>query len=119
MRTAVPKGQGCKTQRRMAIDRRIVGLGGGGDTAEQTRLLHDYVLGLTGKERPRLLYLPTALADSVHTGEGAVDFYERFARRTDASVLQTFPWPPEHLREAVLEQDAIRVSGGHTANMLA
>ena len=31
----------------------------------------------------------------------------------------TFPWPPENLREVVLEQDAICVSGGNTANMLA
>jgi dipeptidase E len=100
----------------MAIDRHIVGLGGGGDTADQTKLLHDYVLGLTGKERPRLLFVPTAAGDDESY---SFWFYERFARRSEASVLQTFPWPPEHLRELVLEQDAICVSGGNTANMLA
>ena len=48
----------------MTMERHIVGLGGGGDTPEQTDLLHDYVLGLTGKERPRVLWVPTASADN-------------------------------------------------------
>ena len=71
--------------------RRIVGLGGGGDTFEQTNLLYDYVLGLTGKERPRLLYISTAVAES---DAAIVGFYERFAGRGELSHLKTFPWPP-------------------------
>jgi peptidase E len=97
-------------------ERHIVGLGGGGDTPEQTRLLHDYVLALTGKERPRLLYVPTAVGDR---DEAIVGFYERFAGRGELSHLKTFPWPPADLRELILSQDAISVSGGNTANMLA
>ena len=46
-------------------------------------------------------------------------FYDRFARRAEASTLLTFPYPPADLRELVLSQDAICVSGGNTANMLA
>jgi peptidase E len=100
----------------MAMLRHIVGLGGAGDTPEQTTRLHDFVLGLTGKERPRLLWVPTAAADS---DEYTVWFYENFSRRAEVSTLMTFPWPPENLRELVLGQDAICVSGGNTANMLA
>jgi dipeptidase E len=97
-------------------ERHIVGLGGGGDTREQTDRLYDYVLGLTGKERPRVLYVPTAIAEDA---EGIVSFYERFRGRGELSHLRTFPWPPENLRELVLSQDAINVSGGNTANMIA
>jgi dipeptidase E len=100
----------------MTMERHIVGLGGGGDTPAQTALLHDYVLGLTGKDRPRLLWVPTASADNT---EYTVWFYESFSRQAEVSTLMTFPWPPENLREVVLEQDAICVSGGNTANMLA
>jgi dipeptidase E len=100
----------------MAVERHIVGLGGGGDDEEQTRLLYDYVLELTGKERPRQLYVPTAVAESA---EAIVGFYERFARRGELSHLRTYPWPPQELRELILGQDAICVSGGNTANMLA
>jgi len=93
-----------------------VGLGGGGDTGAQSELLWQYVLDLVGKDRPRMLYLPTAIGDHE---SGSVAFFERFARRTEASHLVTFPYPPPDLRAVILEQDAICVSGGNTANMLA
>jgi peptidase E len=98
------------------MERHIVGLGGGGETVEQSGLLWDYILGLTGKERPRILFVPTAAADNP---EYTVWFYERFAHRANASHLPVFPYPPENLRATLLEQDAINVSGGNTANMLA
>lgn len=100
----------------MTAERQIVGLGGGGDTPEQTQSLYDYILELVGKERPKLTYVPTAIGDHE---SGALTFYERFARRGDVTILNTFPWPPRDLREQILAQDAICVSGGNTANMLA
>jgi peptidase E len=98
------------------MERHIVGLGGGGDTEEQTWLLYDYVLGVTGKPKPKLLYVPTAVAESA---EAIVGFYERFRDRAELNQLRTFPWPPANLRDLILSQDAICVSGGSTANMLA
>lgn len=98
------------------MERHIVGLGGGGDTEEQTRRLNEYVLGLTGKERPRVLFVPTASKEDL---DYTVYVYERFARRAEVSHLFTFPWPPQNLRELILSQDAIKVGGGNTANMLA
>jgi peptidase E len=103
----------------MAVERHIVGLGGGGDEREQTLRLYDYVLALTGKERPKVLYVPTAIADSAYTAEGTVMFYETFRERAEPSHLYTFPWPPADVRDLILAQDAISVSGGNTANMLA
>jgi dipeptidase E len=100
----------------VAAERRIVGLGGGGDTVAESELLWQYVLDLVGKDRPRMLYLPTAIGDHE---SGSVAFFERFARRTEASHLVTFPYPPPDLRGLILAQDAICVSGGNTANMLA
>jgi dipeptidase E len=98
------------------MERHIVGLGGGGDTEQQTMLLYEYVLGLTGKSQPRLLYVPTAVAESA---DAVVGFYERFRGRGELNHLLTFPWPPGDLRDLILSQDAICVSGGNTANMLA
>jgi peptidase E len=100
----------------VAATRHIVGIGGGGETDEQTDRLYDFVLGLTGKERPRVLFVPTASADD---DSYTVFFYERFRARAEPSHLYTFPWPPPGLRELVLSQDAIHVGGGNTANMLA
>jgi peptidase E len=97
-------------------DRQIIALGGGGDTPAQSGLLWSYVLDVVGKGRPRMLYVPTAIGDSE---AGIVSFYDRFARRAEASHLLTFPYPPDDLRGLILSQDAICVSGGNTANMLA
>jgi peptidase E len=82
---------------------------------EQVDLLFGFVLGLTGKERPRLALSPTA---SMERDDEIAWFLERNSGRAEVSVLRTFPWPPEELREFVLAQDAIWVGGGSTANLL-
>jgi peptidase E len=94
----------------------IVAIGGGGDTLEQTRALFRHVLSLTGKERPRVIHVPTAMGDAP---EGIVWGYERLGRLCDLSHVRFFPYPPGDLRELLLAQDAIYVGGGNVANMLA
>lgn len=93
-------------------DRIIVPIGGGRfcDGAAE------FLVGLTGKERPRLLYIGTASAEAP---DQALRNYDRFGRLAEVSRLEFFPWPPEDLRTTVLEQDLIFVGGGNTANMLA
>jgi peptidase E len=95
---------------------RIVGLGGGGYTEEQQRKLRAYVLELTGKERPRICFVPTAVGDQT---EGIVRFYEAYAGLGELAHLKFFPYPPEDLRAFALAQDVLVVSGGNTANLLA
>jgi dipeptidase E len=95
-------------------ERHIVGMGGAGDSDEQTWLLYDYILGLA--RGTRILYVPTA---SRENPELIVLFYERFRGRAECATLRFFPWPPEGMRELVLAQDVIVVGGGNTANMLA
>jgi peptidase E len=97
-------------------ERHIVGLGGGGETPEQTARLHDYVLRLTDKERPRHMWVPTAIAEDP---AGFQTFHDRFGSRCELTSLRTFPYPADQLRDVVLAQDVICVSGGNTANMIA
>jgi dipeptidase E len=96
--------------------RRIVGLGGAGETDEQTDALMRYLLDLTGKERPRVCYVPTASADAA---DAIVRTYDRLGRLAEVSHLPLFPWPPEDARGLLLGQDLVFVGGGNTANMLA
>jgi len=96
--------------------RQILALGGAGTTDDESARLTRYLLGLTGKERPRILLVPTASAED-HTR--IVTFYARHIRIAEPSHLSFFPWPPPDLRELVLDQDVVYVSGGNTANMLA
>ena len=80
------------------------------------RLLEDYVFGLTGKERPRVLFVPTAVGDAPDL---TLRGYSALGDRARVSHVSFFPWPPPDLRKAALEQDVIFVSGGNTANALA
>jgi peptidase E len=94
----------------------IVAMGGlSWDDAER-RGLEDYVFGLTGRERPRVLVVPTAVADDF---EATLRLFTQIGDRAQVSYLPFFPWPPSDLRQLALEQDAIYVTGGNTANALA
>jgi dipeptidase E len=75
-----------------------------------------FLVGLTGKERPRLLYIGTAMAEDPASTLRA---YDQFGRLAQVGRLEFFPWPPEDLRSTVLDQDLIFVGGGNSANMLA
>ena len=94
--------------------RHIVAIGGAGLSEP---LIRRFVLDLTGKPNPRVLYLPTAMGDAP---EGIVTFYESFARDgCQTSHLPLFHRRHEDLAPVILEQDVIYVGGGNTANMLA
>jgi peptidase E len=93
----------------------IVAIGGLGDDGEAGVLIR-FVLGLSGKERPRVCLVPTASAESPDL---LVRFYAELSGFAECSHISFFPWPPDGLRELVLSQDALFVSGGNTANMLA
>jgi dipeptidase E len=78
--------------------------------------LRDYVLDLTGKPRPRVAYLPTAVGDS---DQAIRFFYERFAAsRCEPYHVRLFGIP-DRPNEQLREADVVLVSGGNTANMLA
>jgi peptidase E len=94
----------------------IVAMGGLSWEDEERRRLEDYFLGLAGRERPRVLFVPTAAAEGA---EQTLWVYSQLAGRAEVSHLPFFPWPPPGLRELVLDQDVIYVSGGNTANALA
>jgi len=94
----------------------IVALGGLGEDDDSAGRLIRFALSLTGKERPRVCLVPTATNE---LPEYTVRFYENLNGVADCSHVSFFPWPRAGLREHVLAQDAIFVSGGNTANLLA
>ena len=98
--------------------RQIVAFGGGGFSMEAGNpLLDDFVLSLTGAERPRVCFLPTASGDADHY---VVRFYRAFdAGRCEPSHVSLFRRdhgadPAEHL----LAQDVIYVGGGSVLSLL-
>ena len=109
---------------RGAPTRHIVAMGGGGFSEEpENPLLDDFVLALAteraaalGRTRARVCLVPTASGDDPVLVR---DFYDAFARSSDATWLPLFDRAGRDPREVLLDQDAIYVGGGNTANMLA
>jgi peptidase E len=100
----------------MAVPR-IVAMGGGSlDFGRVDPLLEDFLFSLLGRDRPRICFVPTASADDRRVVAG---FFDAFATRADATWLPLFERRDADLRALILEQDAIFVWGGNTANMLA
>jgi dipeptidase E len=100
----------------------IVAFGGGGFSMEAGNpLLDDYVLSLTGSERPRVCFLPTASGDADHY---VVRFYRHFATRCEASHVSLFRRErgggavEGDVAAHLLEQDLIYVGGGNVVSML-
>lgn len=97
----------------------IVAFGGGGFSMEWgNTLLDDHVLALTGSERPRVCFLPTASGDADHY---VVRFYRAFtASRCEPSHISLFRRetgvgdPRTHL----LAQDLIYVGGGSLVSLM-
>ena len=86
---------------------------GGGATPEAVR---EHLLGLTGRQRPKVLLVPTASGeDPAQT----LRIYDAYSGRAELSRVEFFPWPPENLLDHTLAHDLIVVGGGNTANMLA
>jgi dipeptidase E len=96
---------------------RILAIGGSSVLPTSTDWpLHQYLLDLSGRERPRICFIGTASGDDESYRAG---FYATFARHADATDLTLFDRRVDDVAAFLLEQDVIYVGGGNTANMLA
>lgn len=97
--------------------RQIIAIGGGGFYRDADNLeLEKYVLRQTGKETPRVVFVPTASGEPDHY---VASFYAAFLKlNCRPSVLTFFKRTPD-LRSFLLNQDVIYVGGGNTKTMLA
>jgi peptidase E len=101
------------------MERQIVAFGGGGFSMEPGNpLLDGYVLGLTGKDNPKVCFLPTASGDADHY---IVRFYRTFcATGCHASHVSLFRRDSgvRDIEEHLLTRDVIYVGGGSVLSML-
>ncbi|MGB2712189.1 MAG: peptidase E [Conexibacter sp.] len=100
----------------------IVAFGGGGFSMEAGNpLLDDFVLSLTGRDRPRVCFVPTASGDADHY---IVRFYRTFAGLAEASHVSLFRRDrgsgavEGDLEQHLLAQDLVYVGGGSVVSLL-
>jgi dipeptidase E len=96
----------------------IIAVGGGGFGADPNNVIIDrYILSLTGKERPKVCFLPQASAESQ---QYIVNFFSAYTKLgAEPSWASLFGRVPNEWRDTILKQDVIYVGGGNTKTMLA
>ena len=95
----------------------IVAFGGTRPVGVGMHPLHNYILSLAGKDRPKVCCIPTATGDSP---ADLLRFYGNFpASLSEPSHLDLFKRTVRDIRDYLLSQDVIFVLGGNTANLLA
>lgn len=98
--------------------RRIIAIGGGEIKDGETRAIDKYILDVTGKSKPRLLFLPTASSDDQGYWK-TIDrvFGKELGALTSVLMLTQNPLDSE-IKEKIAQADVIYVGGGNTKMML-
>ena len=103
----------------MKTTRKIVAIGGGELRTLETTEIDKRIIALTGKKRPKALFIPTASGDAA----GYVETFEacygkEFGCQTRTLNLIQNPPAFEQMSALVLDSDLIYVGGGNTYRMM-
>ena len=95
----------------------IIAIGGGGGGRNQNhRKIEKYILELTGKENPNVVFFPTASAENQAY---IIQFYKCFTKMSCEPSHVTFFQRTPRLDSIINKADVIYVGGGNTKSMLA
>ncbi len=97
----------------------IVGIGGGLMAELENLPIDRAIVDLTGRQRPRALFVPTASGDSPERWQVFQDVYgARIGCQTDVLWLLDRRPSRDELEAAVLSADVVYVGGGNTLKMM-
>jgi len=95
----------------------IIAIGGGGFGRNPNhRKIEKYILELTGKEKPNIVFFPTASAENQAY---IIQFYKCFTKMSCEPSHVTFFQRTPRLDSIINKADVIYVGGGNTKSMLA
>jgi aminopeptidase N len=95
----------------------IIAIGGGGFGRNPNhRKIEKYILELTGKEKPNVVFFPTANAENQAY---IIQFYKCFTKMSCEPSHVTFFQRTPRLDSIINKADVIYVGGGNTKSMLA
>ena len=99
------------------MKKNIVAIGGGGFSRNNSSyLIEKYILNLSGKDCPKICFLPTASGDN---DSYIVRFYSIFNRLNCIPTHIEFFTRTTDIHQHIMKQDVVFVGGGNTKSMLA
>ena len=98
---------------------KLVAIGGGEMALGETLAIDKEIVSLTGKDRPRALFIPTASSDSREYWQGFQCVYgQELGCVTDVLYLLGVSPTKGELEQKILSSDLIYVGGGNTLKMM-
>ncbi len=99
--------------------KKIIAIGGGEIRDSETLAIDKDIIRLTKKERPKLLFVPTASSDSEDYFKGVDSYFgKKLGCKTDVLYLLKEEPSPKKIRNKILSSDIIYVGGGNTLKMM-
>jgi dipeptidase E len=97
----------------------IVAIGGGELKDLETLPIDRHIVKLSGRKRPKVLFIPTASNDALGYWETFQDVYgKRLGCETDALFLVRGKLSKKEIEAKILSSDIVYVGGGNTLRML-
>jgi len=98
---------------------KIIALGGGDIRQRDTLKIDKEIIKLSGKSKPRLLFLPTASSDSLgYIGDVKEYFGNFLGCRVSVLCLLNHQLTKQEIKNKILKTDIIYVGGGNTLKMM-
>ena len=95
----------------------IIPIGGGDISTQSTLKIDKYIIGLINKEKPKVLFIPTASGDMNSYVEKFTNYYQSLGCEVDALLLSTTD-NDNLIRSKIFTSDIIYIGGGNTARMM-
>ena len=95
----------------------IIPIGGGEISAQSTLKIDKYIVGLSNKEKPKVLFIPTASGDMQSYIDRFTNYYQSLGCEVD-TLLLSITSNDNLIRSKIFTSDIIYIGGGNTARMM-
>lgn len=97
---------------------KIVAIGGGEFSKQQTLSIDKYIISISGKANPVMLFIPTASNDAPEYIKRVENYFGSLGCKVCTLCLITNSYNEIDIREKILSADIIYVGGGDTESMI-
>ena len=95
----------------------IIPIGGGEISAQSKLKIDKYIVRLSNKEKPRVLFIPTASGDMQSYIDRFTNYYQSLGCEVD-TLLLSITSNDNLIRSKIFTSDIIYIGGGNTARMM-
>lgn len=100
------------------MKQKIVAIGDGDFTKYQTLSIDKEIVTFSGKQQPKMLFIPTASSDNAQYTQKILKHYQNLGCIVDSLPLCKQQINPNDLSSKILSADIIYVGGGNTLKMM-